>query len=76
MDFTVRARVEDSLWKLEQQADAIGRRVVRIDSLPGASARPSVVAAVLNAIDARDAGPGEPKSWRSAAALSQQDPTE
>eukprot|EP00974_Lingulodinium_polyedra_P091513 8870248-Lingulodinium_polyedra.AAC.1 len=51
----------------------IGRRAVKIDSLPGADARPSVVAAILNTISARDEGPGKPKQWRNAAALLQQD---
>eukprot|EP00974_Lingulodinium_polyedra_P050964 4902124-Lingulodinium_polyedra.AAC.1 len=62
----------NALEQLEQQAEAIGRRAVEIDRLPGGSERPSVVAAVLNAIDARDEGPGEPKRWVSVGPLQQQ----
>eukprot|EP00974_Lingulodinium_polyedra_P014150 1371508-Lingulodinium_polyedra.AAC.1 len=60
-DFTmVYLHVLDTLDQLEQQAGAIGRRAVVIDSLPGASARPAVVATILNAIGARDERPGRP----------------
>eukprot|EP00974_Lingulodinium_polyedra_P120359 11174706-Lingulodinium_polyedra.AAC.1 len=51
------SHVMNALEQMEQQAEAIGRRAVEIDGLPGGRERPSVVAAVLNAIHARDEGP-------------------
>eukprot|EP00974_Lingulodinium_polyedra_P061320 5915347-Lingulodinium_polyedra.AAC.1 len=39
------SHVMNALEQLEQQAEAIGRRAVEIDRLPGGSERPSVVAA-------------------------------
>eukprot|EP00974_Lingulodinium_polyedra_P027995 2703723-Lingulodinium_polyedra.AAC.1 len=63
----------NALDQLERQAETIGRRAVAIDGLPGGGERPSVVAAILNAIGARDEGPGEPKRWVNASSLQQHD---